>query len=82
MVERWTLPFDFVGPEMEVSANGEFVRHSDYAQLEAAALDATRKCMSAWACGEPVHRVAEMIDAIEKLHALVDPLHAAAKVQT
>lgn len=47
-------------------------------RLAAAALDATRKCMAAWAAGEPAHRVKDMIDAVEKLQSLVDPLHDAA----
>lgn len=54
------------------------LRHAAEAErdrLAAAALDATRKCMAAWAAGEPAHRVKDMIDAIEKLQLLVDPLH-------
>lgn len=57
------------------------------AQLEAEngrlredALEATRKCMSAWAAGEPAHRVKDMIDAVERLQSLVDPLHGAALI--
>jgi len=33
MVERWTLPLDFAGPEMTKAPSGEFVRFSDYEAL-------------------------------------------------
>lgn len=49
-------------------------------RLREAALEATRKCMSAWAAGEPAHRVKDMIDAVERLQSLVDPLHGAALI--
>jgi hypothetical protein len=36
--------------------------------------DAYRKCMSAWSCGEPRHRVEAMIGAVEQLgSALAEP---------
>ena len=37
------------------------------------ALAAFRKCMSAWACGEPPHRVEEMIRAVGQLGYALDP---------
>ncbi|TIN82205.1 hypothetical protein [Mesorhizobium sp.] len=46
-----------------------------YSLLRDAAMDATRKCMAAWASGEPAHRVEDMINAVEKLQSLVDPIH-------
>jgi hypothetical protein len=38
-VKRWTLPFDFHGPEIEAHPNGAYVRYSDYAELAAAFLE-------------------------------------------